>query len=152
MLAIAPFDAGLILSCFPWRKFHGVTLCVTMRHTRSLTLSPRQQREHKLKRWFYSPNVQSKIIIESQTSTVKIQHRLRYRGPLLENGLSPNKIYMFFFSVQLCLKHHYLYKLDIGCQTWIRKYLLNTLHYFDFRLVQPITEKSANLPFKYVFL
>lgn len=45
----------------------------------SASPSPRQQCEHKLKRWFYSPNVQIKIIIGSQTSTVKIQHRLRYR-------------------------------------------------------------------------
>lgn len=97
---IALFDAGLNLGCFRCR-YIGVNsvshLCDD--ETAPITHAPAwQQCEHELKRWFYSPNVQSKIIIESQTSTVKIQHRLRYRGPLLENGLSPNKMYMFFFQ------------------------------------------------------
>lgn len=98
-------------------------------------------------------NIQSKIIIDSQTSTVKIQHHFRYRGPLLENGVSPSRMYMFFFfPVQLCFKHDYLYKLNIGCQTWIRKYLQNSLPHLNYRLMQPIAEKHANLPFKFVFV
>lgn len=97
-------------------------------------------------------NIQSKIIIDSQTSTVKIQHHFRYRGPLLKNGISPSRMYIFFFSpVQLCSKHHYLYKPNVGCQTWISQYLQNSLPHVDYRLMQPVAEQHANLPFKFVF-
>lgn len=99
-------------------------------------------------------NIQSKIIKDSQTSTVKIQHHFRYRGPLLENGVSPSRMYMFFFFLQ----YSYAWSITIYTNSTLvvrpgsGEYLQNSLPHLDYRLMQPIAEKNANLPFKFVFV
>lgn len=78
---------------------------------------------------FYSPNIQSKSIIDSQTSTVKIQPFFsfcfpRYRGPLPENGGSPARKVSSsssFPPLQIMLMNHYLYKLlKWPSHSWIK--------------------------------
>lgn len=78
---------------------------------------------------FYSPNIQSKSIIDSQTSTVKIQPFFsfcfpRYRGPLPENGGSPARKVSSsssFPPLQIMLMDHYLYKLlKWPSHSWIK--------------------------------
>ena len=75
----------------------------------------RVQHKHKLKHHFYSPNIQSKSIIDSQTSTVKIQpfffFFLRYReGHCLKIVVYPVEFTCCFF-ITIMLMVHYLYKL-----------------------------------------
>ena len=114
----------------------------------------KEQKRLKLKHHFYSPNIQSKSIIDSQTRTVKIQpffrfFLLRYRGPPPENSSSPFRIYMLSFHHYNCMfMVHYLYKLfkwpcefrtffiDLGPVVFANYFAL-------YRTIQPITEANS---------
>lgn len=73
-------------------------------------LQKTEQNKHKLKHYFYSPNIQSKIIIDSQTSTVKIQlfflffFVLDTEGHCLKIVVYPVKFtYCLFITITVCL-------------------------------------------------
>lgn len=68
------------------------------------------QHRHKLKHHFYSPNIQSKSIIDSQTSTIKIQpfFFLDTEGHCLKIVVYPVDFTCFLITVMLM--DHYLYK------------------------------------------
>lgn len=121
---------------------------------------------HKLKHYFYSPNIQSKSIIDSQTRTVKIQpffvpFFFLHRGPLHENSGWPSRIYMLSFHYNYCmLMIHYLYKLfKWPCKLstlFLFFFFLDLAHvvfanhwpYLEFRKIQPITEKHTHFDFQ----
>lgn len=80
-------------------------------HLSGFRLSKRSTNKRKLKHQFYSPNIQSKSIKDSQTRTVQIQlffpvfyfFFLRHRWPVPENSGLPKIIYTLSSSCTYCM-------------------------------------------------